>query len=166
MKVAPISAGAFRDVMARTPAAVHVVTTAGPAGRGGFTASAVASVSDAPPTILVSVHRAARSNALIRENGVMAVNLLARGQGDIADVFSGRRGLAGEARFAQGRWGTLETGAPVLGGAVATLDCRVVGEAEVATHTVFFAEVVAVTQPTDLPALVYFDRGFGGATRD
>ncbi|STR46597.1 flavin reductase RutF in pyrimidine catabolism pathway [Klebsiella oxytoca] len=39
----------FRDAMAHVGAAVNIITTDGPAGRAGFTASAVCSVTDAPP---------------------------------------------------------------------------------------------------------------------
>jgi flavin reductase (DIM6/NTAB) family NADH-FMN oxidoreductase RutF len=39
----------FRDAMAQVGAAVNIITTDGPAGRAGFTASAVCSVTDTPP---------------------------------------------------------------------------------------------------------------------
>ena len=40
-------------------AAVNIITTDGPAGRAGFTASAVCSVTDTPPTLLVCLNRGA-----------------------------------------------------------------------------------------------------------
>ena len=40
----------FRDAMAHVGAAVNIITTDGPAGRAGFTASAVCSVTDTPPS--------------------------------------------------------------------------------------------------------------------
>jgi hypothetical protein len=43
----------YREAMARLGVAVSIVTTDGPAGRAGFTASAVCSVTDEPPTLLV-----------------------------------------------------------------------------------------------------------------
>ena len=43
----------FRDGMARLAGAVNVITTDGAAGPAGFTASAVCSVTDQPPTLLV-----------------------------------------------------------------------------------------------------------------
>jgi hypothetical protein len=39
----------FREAMSRIGTAVHVVATGGVVGKAGFTATAVASVSDAPP---------------------------------------------------------------------------------------------------------------------
>ena len=47
----------FRDAMAHVGAAVNIITTDGPAGRAGFTASAVCSVTDTPPTLLVCLNR-------------------------------------------------------------------------------------------------------------
>src|SRR6266850_752518 len=49
--------GAFREAMSRLGAAVHVITTAGPGGKTGATATAVCSVSDTPPTLLVCINR-------------------------------------------------------------------------------------------------------------
>ena len=48
---------AYREAMARLGAAVNVITSNGPAGRAGFTASAVCSVTDSPPTLLVCANR-------------------------------------------------------------------------------------------------------------
>lgn len=49
----------FRDAMSCMGAAVNIITTDGPAGRAGFTASAVCSVTDTPPTLLVCLNRGA-----------------------------------------------------------------------------------------------------------
>ena len=60
----------FREAMSRLGAAVHVVTTAGPGGKTGATATAVCSVSDAPPTLLVCINRSSQTNPVVVENGV------------------------------------------------------------------------------------------------
>jgi flavin reductase len=44
----PVERKEFRDAMARLCAAVNIITTDGPAGRAGFTASAMCSVTDTP----------------------------------------------------------------------------------------------------------------------
>ena len=44
---------AFRGAMAKLAAAVNVITTDGQHGRAGFTATAVCSVTDQPPMLLV-----------------------------------------------------------------------------------------------------------------
>ena len=50
-----VPAQAFRETMSRLGAAVHVVTTAGPGGKAGFTATAVSPVSDQPEMLASSV---------------------------------------------------------------------------------------------------------------
>ncbi len=54
---------AFRQAMAHLGAAVNVITTAGPHGRCGITASAVCSVTDTPPTLLVCLNRSSAMHA-------------------------------------------------------------------------------------------------------
>ena len=62
----------FREAMSRLGAAVHIVTTSGKAGRAGFTATAVASVSDSPPTVLVCLNRKSQITPdHAREQGVL-----------------------------------------------------------------------------------------------
>ena len=152
---------AYRGGMARLAAAVNAVTTDGPAGLGGFTASAVCSVTDDPPTLIVCVNLASRQNEIIRSNRVLCVNTLAAEHSAIADLFSTRE-LPIEQRFATGRWSTLETGAPVLQDAIAAFDCRVVERLERGTHSVIFCEVQAVRVRTDGEPLVYVDRRYRG----
>jgi flavin reductase len=156
----PVSAQLFREAMSRVGAAVHVVTTAGPAGRGGATMTAVTSVSDAPPTVLVCINRSGRMSAILRENGVFAVNTLVAGDEDLAGVFAGVGGLDHEERFSRGAWMTEATGAPVLTGARMALDCRVSEISDVGSHTVIFGVVEAVHLGEPHPALLYIDRAY------
>jgi flavin reductase len=158
--VKTVAAAQFRDAMSRLGAAVHVVTTAGPGGKAGFTATAVCSVSDAPPTLLACINRRTQSASVIRENRVLCVNTLGADAAAIADVFAGRAGQSMEERFAASEWTTLETGAPVLVSAVVSFDCRVVETKAVATHDVIFAAVEAVRFGPVGPVLVYHDRAY------
>lgn len=149
----------YREAMARFGAAVSVVTTDGPAGRFGFTASAVCSVTDDPATLLVCVNRRNESHAPLLANGVLCVNTLAAGQEQISALFGG--GTAAQPdRFAAGHWHTLETGAPLLDGAVVAFDCRISQITEVATHSVVFAQVVALQHGATHDGLVYFGRAY------
>src|ERR1700723_3322064 len=83
----------FREAMARLGAAVHIVTSAGPAGKTGFTATAVCSVSDTPATLLVCLNRRSKSAPLLSQNGVFCVNTLGAAEEKLADVFAGRSGV-------------------------------------------------------------------------
>ena len=150
----------FRNAMSRIGAAVHVVTTDGPAGRGGATMTAVSSVSDAPPTVLICLNRTGRLNAVLRANGVFCVNTLVAGDEALAGVFAGVGGLDHDARFAHGTWARGSTGAPVLVGARAALDCRVSEVSEIGSHSVVFGTVEAVRLDDPRPALLYIDRAY------
>ena len=143
--------------MSRLGAAVNIITTDGPAGRHGLTASAVCSVTDSPPTVLVCVKRDAGAHDVLKANGALCVNILAGRHENLSANF-GRHGIAVEQRFAAASWMRLATGAPVLVDAVASLDCLVSRAAEVGTHTVFFCEVQDIVTAPQPEALIYFNR--------
>ena len=149
---------AFRQAMSRLGAAVHVITTEGPAGKTGFTATAVCSVSDAPPTLLVCLNRKSDSAPVLLGNKVFCVNTLAFGEEAIADTFAGRSGLKGTDRFGCGEWLRLATGSPVLASAVVAFDCRTIEAKPVASHYVIYGAVEAVRLGPTSEALVYHDR--------
>lgn len=153
----------FRDAMAGLGAAVNVITTDGESGLAGFTASAVCGVTDEPPTLLVCINRASRNNTVMRENGRLCVNVLAADQQDVAMRFA-TKDLAIEERFASANWERLETGAPVLRGAVSALDCEIVSVNEVGTHTVFYCEIKAACTSGNRDGLIYFARDFHRVT--
>ena len=157
--MATVTRDTYRDGMARLAAAVNVITSDGPAGLGGFTASAVCSVTDDPPTLLVCVNLSSRQNEILRGNGVLCVNTLAADQAEIAALFS-TRDVAIDTRYGSGQWSTLETGAPVLEGAVASFDCRIVERLEKGTHAIILCEVQAVKTGGEAWPLVYFGRGY------
>jgi len=156
--IASVDQLAFREAMSRLGAAVHVVTTAGAAGKTGFTATAVCSVSDTPATLLVCLNRRSNSGPLLAQNGVFCINTLGAGEEKLADLFAGRSGVKLHERFSLGEWTTLKTGAPVLASAVVAFDCRTVEIKAVASHNVIFGVVEAVRLGPGGPALVYHDR--------
>ncbi len=150
----------FREAMSRLGAAVHIVTTDGKAGKAGFTATAVASVSDTPSTLLVCLNRKSQITPLMQENCSFCVNTLAASEEPIADVFAGRTGVFMAERFKAGEWDTIKTGSPALKSAIAVFDCRVLEAKEVGSHYVYFGTVVAVRLGPAAKALVYHDRAY------
>ena len=163
-----VSSREFRDCIARLPSGVHIVTTAGEAGSSGFTATAVASVSDDPPMVLVCLNRKSPQNRLVQENAQFSISLLPKDAVTLANIFAGRTGLHLDDRFRHGDWTTLVTGAPVLKGAIMALDCRLLSCQDVGSHTVYFGSVVAtMTKPRDpdgaKEVLIYHDRHYGEA---
>lgn len=153
-------AHAFRDAMAQVASAVHVVTTDGAGGRVGLTATAVASVSDAPPMVLVCIARGSRTLAAIEASGMFCINTLPEQLVDLAEIFASRRGIEGEARFGTARWGTLATGAPVLLDAISAFDCRLVATHDAASHRILIGEVVGLGGAGRGAGLIYRHRRF------
>ena len=156
----PVEKQAYREAMARLGAAVNVITTDGPAGKAGFTASAVTSVTDTPPTLLVCANRTNDSYPAMRENGVLCVNTLTPAQEGLSPVFAGMTELQLERRFDGHAWSTLVTGAPVLDNAVVVFDCRIDQIIEVGTHDVFFCSVEGVRTGDATEGLIYYGRGY------
>ena len=160
VEVKAVEAQRFREAMSLYGAAVHVITTDGPGGKTGITATAVSSVSDNPPTLLVCINRRSQVAPLLEENRVLCVNTLRAGADTVADVFAGRTRVPMAQRFDTGSWMELSTGAPVLSDAVVACDCRVIEIKAVATHNVIFAGVVGVRLGTPGSALVYHERAY------
>lgn len=155
----PADPSLFREGMSRVAGAVHVITTAGPAGRAGFTATAVASVSDDPPTLLVCLHATSRVWPVLEANGRFAVDTLCATDARLADVFAGRTGAFGEARFKQGDWQSVD-GLPLLPSSLVHFGCRLVEARQIATHRVLIGAVEQVALGAARPGLVYRGRTY------
>jgi|SRR5665213_3417291 len=153
-----VEPNAFRQAMSRVSASVHVVTTFGPAGKAGFTATAVCSVSDNPATLLVCLNGCSQILPVLQKNRCLCVNTLGADDKNIADIFAGRTGLFMDTRFETGSWLTLKSGSPVLESAIVSFDCIVTEIKQVATHNVFFAVVKEIREPLRGQALLYHDR--------
>lgn len=148
----------FRQGMSNLGAAVNVITTQGEAGQAGFTASAVCSVTDTPPTLLVCLNRSASVYHTFLENKVLCVNSLSSNQIQLSNLFGGKTPM--QERFAQGQWSELITGSPVLDDALISFDCEVISSQAIGSHDVLFCQVKAIRQNPNLNALLYFKRNY------
>lgn len=149
----------FREGMARLGAAITILTTDGPAGKHGMTASAVCSVTDSPPTLLVCINKSNRSHDIIEKNGVIAVNVLGGRHRDLSGAFASKK--SEETRFAGAEWRTMATGCPLLTDAPVAFDCKITDSNSVGSHTVFFCEVQAMElAETQAETLIWFGRDF------
>jgi flavin reductase len=149
----------FREALSRLGAAVNIVTTDGPCGRHGLTASAVCSVSDTPPTVLVCVNRQSSAHDCLTGNRVLCINILAGRHEPLSNRF-GTRGMEVASKFEGTDWKTLDTGSPALADAVANIDCAIVDVKTVGTHSVLFCEVRAIELSPQPESLIYFDRHY------
>lgn len=154
-----VSRNDFRNAMARVCAPVNVITTDGPAGRGGFTATAMCSVSDEPPTLLVCMNSKSLQTELFRSNGRFCVNVLPTEHRELASHFAGASQDMVE-RYAKAEWEILNSGLPALRDAIVAFGCTIVDSHRVGTHNVMIGAVQEIRQRVDGSALLYFDRNY------
>jgi len=155
-----VSKQLYREGMARFAAAVHIVTTGGPAGSTGFTASAACSVTDDPPTLLVCLNRASQLHSMFLENGVFCLNTLAAGQRELSELFARRGGMPMQERFALPAWEKSKTGSPILRDALVAFDCRIADAKEMGTHWIIFGAVQDIQISSGSSALLYLHRAY------
>jgi flavin reductase len=149
---------AFREAMALVASSVHVVTTIGERGDAGITATAVGSISDAPPSLFVCLNRRRYAHNVISRSRVLAVNTLSYDQLGLATEFAGQGSRSMAERFAHGRWTRGTTGAPLLADCLASFDCRVASSVAMGTHEIFVCTIIDIT-------LSPFRRGLAYAAR-
>jgi flavin reductase (NADH)/flavin reductase/chlorophenol-4-monooxygenase component 1 len=150
----------FREAMSRVASSVSIVCTDGAHGIAGFTCSAVCSVTDEPPTILVCVSRKSAANAVIKANAVLCVNSLRADQIELSQMFAGVGRVPMHERFAGPGWSVLATGSPYHKTSRVALDCRVADIREIGTHSVIFAEVLSAMHTYDGDPLMYHGRNY------
>jgi flavin reductase (DIM6/NTAB) family NADH-FMN oxidoreductase RutF len=149
----------FRNLMRHQAGAVTIIAVGRRGNRTGLTATAMCSLSDQPPSVLICVNKNASAHSPIRDLKCFSVNLLAHEQHELAKRFSTKK-VEGEARFDEHDWETLATGAPVLKGTIASLDCELIGEHVVETHSIFIGRVREGRFAEGAEPLLYFRGDF------
>jgi flavin reductase len=147
--------------MSRVAGAVHIIATNGPAGLAGATATAVTSVSDTPPSLLVCLNQASKTLKAIQQNGCFSINILDHTHQAIADIFAGQTGVEGASRFtSEHGWNSLTSGTPVLSSALASFTCRLSHVTPVGSHMVVIGTVDRVTIGGIGQPLLYHRRAY------
>jgi len=157
--VTAFGTAAFRDVLGHFASGVVVVTAAGPDGPLGFTCQSFASLSLAPPLVSFSPSRTSTTWPQIRAIGRFCVNVLAADQQPHSDRFA----RSGTDKFAGVRWRPGPSGAPVLDGVCAWIDCALWREYDGGDHTIAVGHVAALGADTARTPLL-FHRGTYGVT--
>jgi flavin reductase (NADH) len=150
----------FRAAMAHLSAAVNVVTTDGPGGRAGITVSAVCSVTDHPPTVLVCVNQSSYTHDIFKRNGRICVNVLGAEHEELAIHFAGATRIPMEERFGWEIWDHDSDDVPVLRDALVALIGRITSHTVRGSHSVMFVEIERTIVREDSDGLVYFKRQF------
>lgn len=146
----------YRKVMGCFPTGVTVMTTgADSSTRVGVTASSFNTVSMEPPLVLWSLALKAPSLSAFRALDYFAVNVLAADQRQVALQFA----RPAEDKFAGVAFERGITGAPLIEGALAHIECRVAARYEGGDHEIMLGEVVGLRRQTGEP-LVFQGGGF------
>jgi flavin reductase (DIM6/NTAB) family NADH-FMN oxidoreductase RutF len=141
----------FREVIGHFATGVTIVTAADRGVGYGTTVSAMSSVSLEPPMLLVALNRTSRTRTIVERTGTFAVNILGAAQDDLARRFATNR----DDKFEGVTVRRGEAGVPLLGEALAHVECRVCDTAVGGTHTVFFGEVLRAERFEGKPLLYY-----------
>jgi flavin reductase len=154
-----VSKTEYRNAMARVCAPVNVITTDGPAGRGGFTATAMCSVTDEPPTLLVCMNSKSAQTELFSSNKFFCVNVLPSEHKELAAKFAGAASDMND-RYSSAEWTLLKSGLPALTDAIVSFACELEDVKRVGTHNILIGKVIDIRQRADGNALLYFDRHY------
>ncbi|MEW2065030.1 MULTISPECIES: NADH-dependent FAD reductase SgcE6 [unclassified Streptomyces] len=136
----------LRRVFGDFPTGVTVVTVGGNEPRG-MTANSFTSVSLSPPLVLICVGKDAVMHQRLAALETFAVSVLEAGQEKAARHFADRSRPPGADQFDSVDWVLGETsGAPLITGAVAHLECAKRRLYEGGDHTIFLGEVITATR--------------------
>jgi flavin reductase (DIM6/NTAB) family NADH-FMN oxidoreductase RutF len=153
----PLDPDEFKQALRRWASGVTVVTAKAGDEIRGMTVSAFSSVSADPPLVLVCANRSSRTHGTILRAGRFNVNILGREQESLSGRFASSD--TEESRFEGVPYRLGELGAPVLEGALATLECTVASSHEEGSHTIYIGHVKAC-HVTDTEPLVYFQGSY------
>jgi len=160
-EVTGADADALRGAMSHFPTGVTVVTSGSEENVEGMTANAVISVSLDPLLLLVSVHKDARLNRRIKEEGYFAMSILADDQEGLSRLFASPERSSGLQALHSLGGGYGSTGAPLAAGALAAIECELEAIYAGGDHDLFLGSVVEVRLgDTRKGPLVFHEGGY------
>lgn len=149
----------YRRVLGNFPTGV-VAITALQADRtpAGMTVGSFTSVSLQPPLVAFLPDKGSTSFPKIRETGSFCVNVLSAHQEHVCRAFAAR----GIDKFAGIQWHSASSGAPIIDGAVAWIDCDIESITDAGDHYIVLGRVrgLAASEDTPLP-LLFLQGGYG-----
>lgn len=142
----------FRKTCGAFATGVAVATVMGRDGKPhGLTVNSFTSVSLEPPLVLVCVGHKAATHGPFSSAETFAINILSAEQQDLSARFASSH----PNRFEGMEWDHGELGAPVLGGALAVLECEMREKIDAGDHTIFLGLVRRAGVKDGAP-LIYF----------
>jgi flavin reductase (DIM6/NTAB) family NADH-FMN oxidoreductase RutF len=156
-----VSGDDLRGAMRRFPSGICVVTVDDEGLELGSTVGSLVSLSLEPPLVGVSIGIDASLHEPLRHAGRFVVNVLAGDQAALAQHFA--RSVPPIAQWTSVGRHASDLPEPLLEGARAWLECKVVHEYSAGDHTFFVAEVASVRLGAMGPGLVYVEGEYRSA---
>ncbi|ONH33103.1 flavin reductase [Pseudofrankia asymbiotica] len=153
-----IDSGWFRQVLGNFPTGVAVVTGLDQDGAPvGLAVGSFSSASLDPPLVAFFPDRRSSSWPRIAATGRFCVNILGYDQESVCRTFAVRGGD----KFAELSWRPAPSGAPILDGAVAWVDCDLEAIHPAGDHDLVLGRVRVLDVGRSALPLVFFQGGYG-----
>jgi flavin reductase (DIM6/NTAB) family NADH-FMN oxidoreductase RutF len=146
----------FRHVLGHFPSGVTIVTAALEGELAGMTCQSFFSLSLDPPLVAFSPSKTSTSYPKIRQAGAFCINILAHDQEALCLGFS----RSGADKWLDVGWRSGATGAPILEGVQAWIDCKLEAEYPAGDHYLTLGRVIDL-QVSETRPLLYYKGGFG-----
>lgn len=141
------------------PKGVYVITSQWERRRAGMTAAWVTRVAGAPPSMLVAIHFGSFTGEVIAQSGWFVINVLGRDQLELARLF-GEGSSRDHDKFSGLPLTMSAHGQPVLGVALAYLECEVILTPQIGDHVLFIGEIMEERQFQEGNPLLYDPKEF------
>lgn len=156
-----IDSARFRTVMGHFATGITIVTAVHEGTPVGFTAQSFVSLSLDPPLVAVCPGVTSSSWPRIAAADGLCINMLAANQEALCRAFA----TSGADKFSGVGWSPSPTsGAPVLEGGLAWVDCRVETTHEAGDHLIVVARVLEMGGGEGGDPLLFYRGGYGGFT--
>ena len=150
-------AAEFRRVLGHVPTGVTVVTAQCDGEPVGLAVGTFFSVSLEPPMVGFCAAKTSTSYPNVEVSGTFCANVLAADQESVSRVFAS----SGADKFRGLGWRpSADTGSPMVAGALAWIDCRIVSVTDAGDHVIVLGEVLSLEAPRDAAPLIFFRGGY------
>lgn len=147
----------FRQVLGHFPTGVTVVTAAPASGPVGLAVGSFASVSLDPPLVAFFPDKRSTSWPRIEEAGSFCVNVLAEDQEEVCRRFASKS----DDKFEGLGWRPAPSGAPILAGTLAWIDCDIHAVIDAGDHFYVTGAVRELEVEREGGPLLFFRGGYG-----
>jgi len=151
---------AKKTVLRHFPYGLYVVTVAHDGEDHGMTANWLTQAAFDPPMVVVAIENTSRTIGMVRDSHYFAVNLLLKGQRDLAGKLGRSSDQAPQKLKGIKTKPAPVSGVPVLVDCLGWVECRVVATLPAGDHTLVLGEIVAAGVEHDGEALTLDEAGF------